>query len=111
MEYLPKWVNYFNRQAEVFGTMMAKDVLFAASQAVYNRFAKVDFIDGKYVIDLAEVDKQNAHALKNEFYASFKTRELPTACEGGTLSLYETKKNFVTYKIERNGAGKVTVQF
>jgi len=111
LEYLPKWINYFNKQAEVFGTMMAKDVLFAASQAVYNRYAKVDFMDGKYIIDLADVDKQNARALKNEFYVSFKSRELPTACVGGVISLYETKKNFVTYKIERNGANTVTVQF
>jgi len=110
-ERLSAWVDYFQRQAEIFGIMLSKDIHFAASQAVYNRFGKTDFAEGKCIIDLTDADKQNAAALKNEFYVSFKNGTVPVTCEGGALSVYETKKNFVTYKIERTGGDKVQIGF
>jgi len=109
MEYLPKWVNYFTRQAEVFGTIMAKDVLFAASQAVYNKYADITVEDGKYIIDLSKVDAQNARALKNEFYISFRNGVSPKECIGGEIKVYEKKNEFVTYRITRKDSDKIII--
>lgn len=109
LEYLPKWVNFFNRQTEVFGTMMGRDVLFAASQAVYNKHAKLSFEDNKCIIDLAEVDAQKARALKDEFYISFRNGTEPKSCIGGTISEYEIKKEFKTYKIVRENSQKIEI--
>lgn len=109
MEYLPKWVNFFNRQTEVFGTMLSKDGYFAASQAVYNRYAKLSFVENKCVIDLSDVDAQNARALKQEFYISFKNGVAPKGITGGSICEYETKKEFKTYKVVRDGSDTVVI--
>jgi len=110
LENLEKWVNYFKRQEEVFGTMCARDVYFAASQAVYNKYASVTFEGDKCIIDLKEVDNKNARALKDEFYISFKNGTLPKGCTGGTIEEYETKKAFKTYKITReNSSDKIEI--
>ena len=109
MEYLPKWVNFFNRQAEVFGTILSKNNVFAASQAVYSRYATLSFVNNKCIIDLSDVDAQKARALKNEFYISFKNGVTPKNITGGTICEYETKKAFKTYKITRDGSNKVVI--
>lgn len=109
MEYLPKWVNYFNRQAEVFGSMFAKDIMFAASQSVYNRYARLSFEDRKCIIDLSDVDAQNARALKDEFYISFLNGISPKNCIDGEIREYERKKEFTTYIIKRNNKNKIII--
>ena len=109
LERLDKWVAFFNRQAEVFGSMMSKNNYFAASQAVYSRYATLQFADNKCVIDLSDVDAHKARALKNEFYISFRNGVSPKAITGGTICEYETKKAFKTYKITRDGSDKVII--
>jgi len=110
-DMLPKWIAYFNRQAEVFGVMLSRDVPFAASQAVYYRFAKMDVTDTGCVIDMREVDACGAVALKDEFYISLRNGTKPRIVTGGTVELYETRKEFATYKITRDGSQTVTLQF
>nr|MBQ4319526.1 hypothetical protein [Clostridia bacterium] len=107
MERLDLWVDYFNRQADVFGVMLARDITFAGSQALYNRFAKLDITDNTCTIDLSEVDSKQAVGLKNEFYISIKNGVLPESCFGGSIELYETKQQFRTYKITRNNTTTV----
>ncbi len=110
-ERLADWVGYFNRQAEIFGTMLSRDTAFAESQALYNRFAKLDFTDGKCVIDTSEVDAKGAIGLRDDFYISFKNPISPKLCEGGDMSLYEVKKEFKTYRIERKNCDKIIIDF
>lgn len=109
LERLSKWVDFFHRQAEVFGSMMSKNNYFAASQAVYSRYAKLQFEGNKCVIDLSDVDAQNARAQKDEFYISFRGGFAPKGITGGAISEYETKKTFKTYKITRDGSDKVII--
>ncbi len=112
MECVPKWISYFKRQSEVFGFMLSKDVEFAGSQAIYSRFAKLDFAENKCLIDLSEVDAANAIVLKNEFYISLKNGIIPKVCVGGKIEEFETKKEFKTYKITRDkDTGKVEILF
>ena len=108
-EYVDAWIDYFKRQAEVFGTMLARDTAFSCSQTLYSRFAKTEKTDGRYIIDLSDVDRQYAIGKKNEFYVSLKNGTEPSSCEGGRISLYETKASFKTYKIERDGTSIVKI--
>jgi len=109
MEFLSAWTEYYLRQAEVFGVMLSRDIPFAASQALYNAFAKTEITDGKCIVDLKNVDAKGAIALKNEFYVSMKNGTEPKGCEGGTIELYETKQNFKTYKITRENTDKLII--
>lgn len=81
-ERLDAWVNYFHRQAEVFGVMLSKSTPFAASQAVYNRFAKMDIGENSCRIDLTEVDSKNALGLQDAFYISFRKNIASKSAEG-----------------------------
>ncbi len=90
--------------------MLSRDTAFAESQALYNRFAKLDFTDGKYVIDVSAVDAKGAIGLHNDFYISFKNSISPKACTGGDISLYETKKEFRTYRIDRRNCDKIVIE-
>ncbi len=110
-ERIPEWVKYFNRQAEVFGTMLSRDTAFAESQALYNRFATLVFEDGKCIIDASAVDAKNAIGKKDEFYISFKNDVTPKSCTGAEISLYETKNEFKTYKTERKGSDKIIIEY
>ena len=48
-------------------------------------------------------------ALKKEFYVSLKNGVVPKGCIGGKISEYETKKEFKTYKIEREESDKIII--
>jgi len=109
MERLDMWVDYFKRNAEVFGVMLSRSTPFAASQAVYHKYAKVEVNENKCIVDLSEVDAKQAIALTGDFYISFRNGTEPKSCEGGTVELYETKRNFKTYKVIRTGGSKVTI--
>jgi hypothetical protein len=110
-EYVPAWIEYLKKNAEIFGVMLSKDIAFAASQVLYNRYAKLEVDDCKCIIDLSEVDNKNAIGLKNEFYISFKNDVVPKECFGGNISLYDTRKEFKTYKIERAGGSLIKITF
>jgi len=110
MDRIEAWANYFKRHEDIFGVMLAKDVLFATSQAVYNRFAKVTETETGCVVDLTEVDGKGAIGLKNEFYISMRGGAKPKTVTGGTAEVYNTRKDFVTYKITRT-QGNVTITY
>ena len=109
LERIPAWADYFRRQAEVFGVMLSKDIAFADSQGLYSQFAAIREADGRCVIDLSAVDAKDAIGRKNEFYISVRGSAAPSAVSGGTLSLYETKSDFRTYRITRDGAAQVVL--
>ena len=111
MERVPAWIDYFKRQAECFGVMLSRDNGFAASQALYYRFAQMEMGDGKCTIDLEQVDAQKTAGLTNQFYISLKNGLEPVGCTGGQIRLYETKKEFCTYQITRDGSSRVEILF
>ena len=67
-------------------------IAFSAAQLLYHVYAKTEIVDGKYVIDLTDVDSVDAMGKRNEFYLSIKKDTSVTAIEGGNISEYETKK-------------------
>lgn len=95
LEYVDRWVEFFKKQARYFGTMLSKDMAFAANQAIYHSLAKVDEQEDIITVDLSEALKK---AEKREFYISLKVQ--PQNIEGGTIELYETREGFDTYKIK-----------
>ena len=96
---LPLWIDYFNRERETFGTMIAKDVEFSVTQQFYNLYSEVDMCEGKCVIDVSEACKKKTTPCKDEFYISFTKDITPKSCLGGEISLYEEHKEFNTYKV------------
>ena len=109
-ERVDAWVDYFNRHGDIFGVMLSRDTAFADSQAVYNRFARVTATETGCTIDLTQVDNKNAIGLKNEFYISIRGGAKPKTVTGGTAEVYDTRKDFVTYKITRT-QGNVTITY
>ena len=111
LERLSDWIKYFRRQGTIFGQMLSKDIAFATSQAVYQKYAKLSFEEDKCLIDLEDVEAQNALALKDEFYLSSQIPLDMASCTGGIMSLYETNTFpfHNTYKIKRTGGNVVTV--
>ena len=103
LDNLPLWIDYFNRERETFGTMIAKDVEFSVTQQFYNLYSKMDIRDGELVIDVSEAMKRKTTPCKDELYISFKKGIAPRMIEGGSLSLYEEHMEFSTYKIMHTG--------
>ena len=93
MEYLPKWVDFFEKQAEVFGNMISRDVMFAASQAVYHRYAQISFDRDFCTIYFDELDNHRARALKNEFYVSIKNNFNVKNASAAKLRFTKKRKN------------------
>ncbi len=110
MENLSDWVKYFNRQGEIFGNMLSRDVGFASNQAVYSRYAKLKVEGNKYTIDLSDVDATGALSLLDHFYVSVKGRVKPGSCVGGDVRIYEKKRWHTNYEIKRQ-AGATSVSF
>ena len=109
LQRVPAWADFFRRQAEVFGFMLPQDIDFADSQGLYSQFAAVRETEGQCVIDLSAVDDKNAIGQKNEFYVSVRNSTEPVLTAGGTMTLYETKNEFRTYKIVRDGSAQVVL--
>ena len=98
-EQIPAWANYVKRQGEVFGLLNAKNIIEAINQFFYHLNAKMTFGEGFVDIDLSAIEKERVDCHNNEFFVSFKKGVTPTRCEGGEISLYEEKSEFVTYKV------------
>lgn len=94
------WVKYFKKQSEIFGLMISRDIAFSSSQHVYRRFSKVTCQDNKIVIDLTEALNKPTTCLSGEVYVSIKNGVTPKSAIGGEITLYETHKEFKTYKIK-----------
>lgn len=102
MEYLPDWIAYFKRQAEIFGLMLSKDISFAANQLLYVQHAKLLFEENKCIIDLHDVVNHEFSERTNEFYISFRNGCMPKECLGGKMEIYEMHTGFRTYKISHD---------
>lgn len=110
LENLGDWVKYFNRQGEIFGNMLSRDVGFASNQAVYSRYAKLSVEGNKCTIDLSDVDATGALSLLDHFYVSVKGSVKPDSCVGGDIRIYEKKRWHTNYEIKRQ-AGATSVSF
>ena len=101
-DLLPCWIDYFNRERETFGTMIARDVSFSATQQFYHLYAAIDLDDGAYVIDVTEACRKKTSSCPDEFYISFTKDINPKIRDGGKISLYEEHQSFRTYRVEHH---------
>ena len=99
LERVESWAEYFRRQSEIFGVMVAKDIAFSGNQAVYRKFGRVTGENGRITIDVSDVVSKTGKYASGAFYLSIKNELVPKETKGGTLELYEKHKNFSTYKI------------
>ena len=102
-ETVDAWVEFYRRQAEIFGVMISRDIGFASRQALYERFTRVDFTENEVVLDFSAVDESGATDIGNTMYVSIRKRLAPVSAEGARVTLYETHERFRTYKVERQG--------
>ena len=99
LKFIPEWVDYFERQSQIFGAMISRDFEFSAIQQFYYHFTDIDYRDGAYIIDVSRLLKQNFDSIKNEFFISLLNGTEPKGIKGGEIELYEEKRDFKTYKI------------
>ena len=96
---LGDWIEYFNRQAEVFGIMLSRDIRFTGNQSIYRKNSTVTYEEGKCIVDVSAARSLGFDDLGDVFYISFKNDSLPKTLQGGKMELYESKNNFKTYQI------------
>lgn len=108
LERVDAWKAFFQRQAEVFGMILSRDVAFAHYQQLYRFHSKTEEVNGEIHIDLTEADAIRPGDYCPPLYISVKKGSEPTSCVGGILSVYEEREDFVNYKIERT-AGSVVI--
>lgn len=95
LELLERNAEYFKSCADVFGSMMSRDLGFYSTQALYKRFAKTEEKDGVFTVDVSAVPKPIGNLGK--FYISAKNPvKNHSGCE---ISLYEIKETHLTYEI------------
>jgi len=94
------WATFFKRQSEIFGLMVSKDIAFAGNQCIYRNYSKVDVEKNIVKIDVTKASTISPKHTFGEFYISLKNELVPKNTIGGTLELYETHKEFKTYKIK-----------
>ena len=100
LQNVEKWAAFFKRQSEIFGLMISKDIAFAGSQCVYHAYSKVSFENRKINVDISDCVEKGNDYLSGEFYISLKNGIEPVSVNGGSIELYETHKEFKTYKIK-----------
>lgn len=111
MERVGEWIKYFKRMDNVFGTMLSKDVAFAANQVLYSRFSKVTSDGKKYTIDFTDVDNKGSLGLRDSFHISVKGLIKPDSCVGAKLTLDSHKRYHKNYVFERiNNAKTITFE-
>ena len=103
MERVDDWANWIDRHGEVFGIMLARDVVFSHHQQLYWSYAKVEGIPGGVRIDLTEADALLGNLEKAPLYISIKKGEPVPSCQGGILTEYERRENHINYKLQRTG--------
>lgn len=102
-ENLPGWVDFMERQSQVFGSVNAHDLPEAVNQLFYHEFAISSWEENTLTVDLSKVLENALDCHKKEFFLSVKKGISPKTCEGGTLSLHQEKNDFITYKICHEG--------
>ena len=99
LESIGRWIDYFKAEAEVFGTMLSKDLAFAGNQLFYHHYAKIERTKDGYRFDLSEVKKRKSAHHPDAFYLSLKKGLRPLAGVGAEVSLYENHAGFDTYEV------------
>lgn len=99
-ESIGRWIDYFKAEAEIFGTMLSKDLAFAGNQLFYHHHTKVERTKNGYRFDLSEVKAKKSAHHPDTLYVSLKKDVRPTVAGGATLALYEEHKDFNTYEIK-----------
>ncbi len=110
LDNLPGWLDLYERQSQHFGSVLSDGLAEAVNQHFYYEFAEMNWEGSRLCLDLSEVLHQALDCHKKEFFLSVKKGLTPKECQGGTLSLYEEKKEFNTYKICHEGE-KLSVLF
>nr|MBQ4317994.1 hypothetical protein [Clostridia bacterium] len=102
-ERLGYWITYFNRQAEVFGMMISRDIAFTGRQCIYRKNSKIAVSENECTVDITDALAGGFEDLGRDIYISFRNDSLPKVCDGGTMELYESRREFKTYKVTANG--------
>lgn len=110
LENLGAWVGFFRRQAEHFGLMLSRDVEFAHYQQLYGNFAEVMEKDGAVMLDLTRADAAFPFGERPAIYISVKKDAGEIKAEGGSAAMYEIKKDFITYRIDRTDSSVITIK-
>lgn len=95
-----KWIEYFRAAAKRFGTILSKDIAFAASQALYKRYAKLSYNKNELTVDLKPVHALKAKGLSDSFYLSVKNEAAITAAGGCAYKPFDYQSSFMTYQIK-----------
>lgn len=95
-----KWIEYFRLAGKRFGTVLSKDIAFAASQALYKRYAKLIFEKDTVIIDLKEALAMGAKGLLNKLYISIKNEAVITEAKGCAAVPFEYQSTFTTYQLD-----------
>ncbi|MBR5322211.1 MAG: hypothetical protein IKU48_01520 [Clostridia bacterium] len=100
LERVENWKKFFERQSEIFGLMVSKDVAFAGNQCIYRNYSKIETEKNVIKIDVTNAATISPKHTFGEFYVSLKNNLVPKEIKGGTFEVYETHKEFKTYKIK-----------
>jgi len=101
LERIEAWKEYYERESQVFGLIISRDAEFAHYQQMHRAFSEMSEENGMIKIDLTKVDEISPMKKTMPIYVSIKNGNEPIECIGGKISLYETKKAFKNYKIDR----------
>ena len=97
---IPRWLSYYEKQSETFGTALANSLAEGVNQLIHYEYAKIEKLDSGYSIDLSDAIALGFDEFEKEFIISLTKDEIPSSCIGGEISLYEEKKGFNNYKIK-----------
>ena len=104
-----RWAKYYERQREVFGGAIAKNLESAVNQLFYHEFTDMSLDGDVLTLDFSKVEEKKLECHKNELLISFKKGIEPKSIEGGEISLHEEHGEFNTYKIVHTGT-RVTIK-
>ena len=94
-EVIDNWERYFKRCSNTYGTILSRDIAFAAAQSLFLEFSTVTYEGEKVTVDISKVPKVDAGA--DRFYISALS-EIKSH-SGCTLSVYERKEGFINYEV------------
>ena len=62
------------------------------------------FVENKQgaIVDITDALAGGFEDLGRDIYISFRNDSLPKVCDGGTMELYESRREFKTYKVTVN---------
>ncbi|MBQ6701845.1 MAG: hypothetical protein IJN17_02710 [Clostridia bacterium] len=100
LERVENWKKFFERQSEIFGLMVSKDIEFAGNQCIYRNYSTVETEKNVIKIDVTKAASISPKHTFGEFYVSLKNNLVPKDVKGGTIEVYTTHKDFKTYKVK-----------